>query len=82
MSVSLMEMYCQGNLCKFRAHSKERGNPHPEYSARTTNGDSSGNTGDIPVPTVPANAVQTAWKGVMEPSEASFFLKILPQCGF
>ena len=32
----------------------------------------------FPVPTVPASAVQTAWKGVREPSDASFFLKILP----
>ena len=36
----------------------------------------------FPVPTVPARAVQTAWKGVMEPSEASFLLKILPSVVF
>ena len=32
----------------------------------------------VPVPTVAASAVQTAWNGVMVPSEASFFFFFLP----
>ena len=32
----------------------------------------------LPVPTVPASAVHTAWKGVMAPSEASFLRNMRP----
>ena len=32
----------------------------------------------LPVPTVPASAVQTAWNGVIAPSEASFLRNIRP----
>ena len=35
----------------------------------------------FPVPTVAARAVQTAWKGVMAPSEASFFAEHAAQSG-
>jgi len=36
----------------------------------------------LPVPTVPARAVQTAWKGLMEPSFACVLSKILPTVFF
>ena len=36
----------------------------------------------LPVPTVPASAVLIAWKGVISPSFASPFLKILPMVFF
>ena len=36
----------------------------------------------LPVPTVAARAVHTAWKGVTAPSPASFFSKILPMVVF
>ena len=36
----------------------------------------------LPVPTVPARAVETAWKGVISPSPASRLWKILPMVFF
>ena len=36
----------------------------------------------LPVPTVPASAVETAWKGVISPSSAFCLVKILPRVFF
>ena len=45
--VSLAEMNGKRYLGEFRAHSKDCGDPHPEYSTGTANRDRTGNTGDI-----------------------------------
>ena len=60
------------DLSEFRAHSKDCG-IHIQNSTRTADRDRTGDTGDISGTDRSGEAVQTAWKGVMEPSEASFF---------
>ena len=82
MSVSLTEVYCQSNLCKFRAHSKERGNPHPEYSSRTTDGDSSGNTGDISRTYCTCQCSTDCLERCHGTVRSLFLLKNSSQCGF
>ena len=75
-------MNCQGNLCKFRTHSKDCGNPHPEYSSRSADGDSSGNTGDISGTYCTCQCSTDCLERCHGTVRGLFFLKNSSQCGF
>ena len=61
--VHLAVLYRQNDLGVLGHHAKEGGHPHPEHGAGATYEDGAGDAGNVTSTTVPARAVETAWKG-------------------
>ncbi len=69
---ALSKMYSERDLRKFGAHTQQRRAPHQNTAPGPPIAIAPATPAMLPVPTVPASAVQTAWNGVIAPSEASF----------
>ena len=81
LCVGLAEVYSKRYFGKLGAHAEQRRDtqyqntaPGPPIAIAPAT------PATLPVPTVAARAVHTAWKGVRAPSEASFFLHHTSQC--